>query len=114
MTIGLTDAMRILHRCLGVLLVVMLLPWGAWLAAAPLAPATTEAHDTAQAQVSAPALRKRCRTATLPGTHCALPAILPENGAAARPATATSLHPAPSWAVTGHLPQVPRSPPRPS
>ncbi|MGR3806029.1 hypothetical protein [Marinibacterium profundimaris] len=107
--------MRILYRSLCVLLVVMLLPWGAWLSAAPVAAVAraAELHGITETHETAAPTGKRCRTATLPGTHCALPAILPGDPGALRPDGRDPHHPAPGWAVTGHQPQPPRSPPRP-
>ncbi|EAR52189.1 hypothetical protein OG2516_02094 [Oceanicola granulosus HTCC2516] len=77
--------MRVTRPILVVLLTLLMLPWGAWAAAASAERAAFGPVIVAESTVeTAPA--RLCRGASLPGSPCAVPVVLPAPAAApARP-----------------------------
>lgn len=112
--LGDLGGMRILRHYLTLLLMVMMFPWGAYMAGPPAQAAVV----AVQAQQDLPAAtriphHKRCRTATLPGSQCGFLALLPDDRVTPTRPGAPLPRPDLTWAATGHLPAVPQGPPRP-
>lgn len=107
--------MRFLRHSLTLLVMVMMFPWGAYMAAPPAQAAVV----AVQAQQDLPTVtkipqHKRCRTATLPGSPCGPAALLPDDLTLCNRPDADRPRPEAALTASGHLPAVPRSPPRSS